>query len=459
VQEYAASTSPLKSPDDVHNPTSYSIAPAIAPPKPEAGSQQQSVQLRNAIDGDVPSGTRSIPTEQAIDLGPTFMDFNLDADGMDFIPLPAIDPSVLESFNDLPQVDPSAFWGLVPDDQNIASGDSNYENGNSNNNNHNNDGGSETMASPSVNEHNRQLVQHYLDVMKGYSKVDDPTKDASNLFISAFSRSLCFQPLFAAILAFSAAHLSIQDPYYTDQAAQLARDAQKSIKSFRRDHELEVEGLLSALFIQVKRIQVMGDDISEFLALISEAAEIISTVPGQRALEDPSTLTRGIILRLAILDARAACYRLGGGVLVKLLRSMSPLSDIFCGNRTPETVASPGAVASLLRANVFRMQVAELDVRLQKQLTSHNITSTVLRRDEFTALSAEIQHEITLWEARSSLLGLEPYAAQGTEDRALESAAYSCSAVLSVLHSALLYLDYMFVRTHLRMSLHWFCYR
>jgi hypothetical protein len=218
------------------------------------------------------------------------------------------------------------------------------------------------------------------------------------------------------------------------------------MKQFRRAHDLEVDGLLSALFIQVKRIQVMGDDVSVFLALISEATDIISTEPGQRALQDPSALTRRIILRLAILDARAACYRLGGGKLVKLLRIIPVLSDIFDGDRTPETVASPGAVASLLRANVFRMQVAELDVRLQGQLRSENIAASRVRRAESTALFSEIENEIKLWEARSTLLGLEPFAAPGNERKPLDSASYSCGAILATLHSALLYLDHIFVR-------------
>ena len=365
-------------------------------------------------------------------LGSNFMDFNLDAEGMDFIPLPMIDASMLSAFPDASQTDPLNQWqqlSFVTEDDGMSKAEN-----------------EDQASSPSVNEDNRRLVQHYLDVMKGYSKVDEPSKDANNLFISAFSRSLSFPPLFSAILAFSAAHLSIQDPSYINQATILDRAAQESTESFQRDHELEVEGLLSALFIRAKKIHVMGDDAESFLAVITDATAIISTDQGQKALHDSSTLTRRIILRLAILDARAACYRLGGGVLVNRLRSMNSLSDIFCSNRTPETVASPGPVASLLRANVFRMQVGELDTRLHKQLTDQFVTPPVLKVVDFTSLATEIQYEIELWDRRLSTHGLRPYAGYGTENDALDSTEFGSYTVLSVLHSALLYLNYIFVR-------------
>jgi hypothetical protein len=155
----------------------------------------------------------------------------------------------------------------------------------------------------------RRLIQHYLEVMNGYSKVTDHGTNNNNLFIAAFSKSLFFMPLYYAILSFSASHLSLQDPSLADTACRLDNLAEEHFNRAFQDYTAKVEGLLSALFVRVKRVHVMGESVSSFLRLISIATEIIFSNQGREALETPSELSGRIVLRLATLDARASCYR------------------------------------------------------------------------------------------------------------------------------------------------------
>ncbi|CAM1509737.1 Fc.00g000720.m01.CDS01 [Cosmosporella sp. VM-42] len=366
-------------------------------------------------------------------LGYNPFDLDLAGEGLDFIPLPEVDPSILQSSADSTQatlcieqspkfkaIDTNSNHLTLEDMSNSTPRDTNDQ-------------------LPSMNEDNRRLIQHYLEVMKGYSKVDDRTnKDGTNLFISAFSQSLCFPPLFYAILAFSASHLSILHPSYADQANTFDRLAEESFQEFKRDHDTEVEGLLSALFVRVKKVHVMAGSMDTFLDLIATAANIVSTKQGERALEVPSTLTRRIILRLAILDARAACYRLGGGMLIERLRHIPCLSFIF--DRTITEDMSRGGVVNLLRANIFRMHVAELDKRLHSQIDSQFVVMPPLRIDEVKLLYADIRREIERCELELATQGKKPDVDESLEEEVLDATTYSYYTVLSVLHSGVLYL-------------------
>ncbi|KND90452.1 hypothetical protein TOPH_05022 [Tolypocladium ophioglossoides CBS 100239] len=360
------------------------------------------------------------------------LDLILAGEGLDFIPLPAVDPSTLQWSSD--STSPTVPTRVPPADQrqgsmrphlavqteeDITSGATN-------------------LSSPSVSEDNRRLIQHYLQVMKGFAKVDDRSKDANNLFISAFSESLYFPPLFYAILAFSASHLSIEDTSYVDQANTYDRLAQESFEAFKQDHSTQAEGLLSALFVRVKKVHVTAGSVASFLDLMAAAAEIVSTKQGERALEDPSTLARRIILRLAILDARATHYRLGGGALVNSLRRLPALSFIFSDET--HSAISPGDLISLLRADIFRMRVAELDMRLHKQMESEFIVPSPIRMDDVKLLYMDVQREIHQWESRMISLGEEPDHITFVDEEVLDSATYGHYTVLSALHSALLYL-------------------
>ncbi|KAH6900801.1 hypothetical protein B0T10DRAFT_571530 [Thelonectria olida] len=231
---------------------------------------------------------------------------------------------------------------------------------------------------PSVNDDNRQLIQHYLEVMKGYSKVDERSKDANNLFISAFSQSLLFPPLFYAILAFSASHMSIQDESYVAQATNFDRLATESFETFKRDHQAEVEGLLSALFVRIKKVHVMGGSADSFLALISAASDIVATEHGAATLQPPTALARRIILRLAILDSWAACYRLDGGALISRLKKIPSLAFIF--DSKIDGAESLGAVVNLLRANMLRMHVARWKANSLARLRFGQIKSSLSMR-------------------------------------------------------------------------------
>lgn len=293
---------------------------------------------------------------------------------------------------------------------------------------------------PSVNEDNRQLIQHYLEVMKGYAKVDDRSKDTNNLFISAFSKSLSFPPLFYAILSFSASHLSMESPSYCGQAKVYDRLAHESFTQFTQDKTSTVEGMLSALFVRVKQVHVTAGNIDTFLELIATAIDIIRTEEVEKALADPSSLIRRIVIRLAILDARASHYGLGGGQLVQHLRSIPTVSPIFEGEIGQTSII--GDVNSLFRADVFRMHVAQLDMRIQDQLRNEFATLTPVRTEEIKSLYKSIQQQADLWEEDTKEDGEDG----GDEEEQLSSATYGRFTVLSALHSALLYLYTVYVR-------------
>ena len=156
------------------------------------------------------------------------------------------------------------------------------------------------------------------------------------------------------------------------------------------------------------------------------ATEIIFSKQGREGLEAPSELSRRIVLRLAILDARASCYRLGGGLLVRRLREIPSLSFIF--NQDDGESSSMGAFIHLLRADILRMRVGQLDLNIHQQMH----TVAVIHVE---AVQADIIASIDRWEQRLS---------NCAEERAtvspLTAAVYGCYTVLSALYSALLYL-------------------
>ncbi|SCO90023.1 uncharacterized protein FRV6_14151 [Fusarium oxysporum] len=239
----------------------------------------------------------------------------------------------------------------------------------------------------------RRLIQHYLEVMNGYSKVTDHGSNNNNLFIAAFSKSLFFMPLYYAILSFSASHLSLQDPSLADIAYRLDNLAEEHFNRAFQDYTAKVEGLLSALFVRVKRVHVMGESVSSFLRLISIATEIIFSNQGREALETPSELSGRIVLRLATLDARASCYRLGGGLLVRRLREIPSLSFIF--KFEDNESSSTSAFVHLLRADILRMRVGQLDLRVHENKGSVEL-------DEVEMLQADIKTLIHRWEQHLS---------------------------------------------------------
>lgn len=364
------------------------------------------------------------------------LELDLSGEGLDLIPLPAVSPSVLQRPNDAQAFDTNDGFLLE------EPGNSLWQFGTLSAD------GDEPMLQatkargPSVNEDNRQLIQHYLEVMKGYAKVDDRSKDTNNLFISAFSKSLSFPPLFYAILSFSASHLAMENLSYCDQAKIYDRLAQESFNLFARDKTSTVDSLLSALFVRVKQIHVTAGNIDAFFELISAAIDIVRTEEVEKALADTSSLIRRIVIRLAILDARASHYGLGGGQLVQHLRSIPTMSPIFTGETGQ--ISTVGDVSSLFRADSFRMRVAQLDMRIQDQLGNELATLTPVRTEEIKSLYKSIQQQIELWEAEDSIDDRE-----NVEEEQLSSATYGRFTVLSALHSALLYLYTVYVSTSL----------
>ncbi|KAK1252033.1 hypothetical protein MKX08_003220 [Trichoderma sp. CBMAI-0020] len=365
------------------------------------------------------------------------LELDLSGEGLDLIPLPTVSPSVLQR-----QTDERPL--IVDDGFSLdESGNGLWQLGTLSTD------GDESMLQavkargPSVNEDNRSLIQHYLEVMKGYAKVDDRSKDTNNLFISAFSKSLSFPPLFYAILSFSASHLAMEKPSYCDQAKIYDRLAQESFNQFANDKTGTVDGLLSALFVRVKQIHVTAGNIDTFFDLISAAIDIVCTEEVEKALADSSSLIRRIVIRLAILDARASHYGLGGGQLVQHLRSIPTISPIFNGEIGQTSTV--GDVSSLFRADSFRMRVAQLDTRIQDQLEIEFATLTPVRTEEIKSLYKSIQRQIDLWEVEDG----EDDREDVVEEEQLSSATYGRFTVLSALHSALLYLYTVYVSSSL----------
>ncbi|KAH8127509.1 hypothetical protein LI328DRAFT_164986 [Trichoderma asperelloides] len=359
------------------------------------------------------------------------LELDLSGEGLNLIPLPAVSPSVLQrpndaqasAFNDGFSLDDTGntLWQFeapsTDGDQSILQ--------------------NVKAKGPSVNEGNRQLIQHYLEVMKGYAKVEDRSKDTNNLFISAFSKSLSFPPLFYAILSFSASHLSMATPSYCEQAKVYNRLAHESFNQFAYDKTSTVDGLLSALFVRVKQVHVTAGNIDTFFELIAAAIDIVRSEEVEKALADPSSLIRRIVIRLAILDARASHYGLGGGKLVQHLRNIPTMSSIFEGEVGQTSII--GDVNSLFRADVFRMHVARLDMRIQDQLRSEFATFPPVRIEEIKSLYTSIQQQADLWEADAIKDRLND-GEEVVEEEQLSSATYGRFTVLSALHSALLYL-------------------
>jgi hypothetical protein len=361
------------------------------------------------------------------------LELNLSGEGLDLIPLPAVSPSVLQRPNDARTLDVNDAFPLEESENGLWQVGTQPA-----------DGEDPMLQAakargPSVNEDNRQLIQHYLEVMKGYAKVDDRSKDTNNLFISAFSKSLSFPPLFYAILSFSASHLAMESSSYSDQAKIYDRLAQESFNQFARDKSSSVDGLLSALFVRVKQIHVTAGNMDTFFELISAAIDIVRTEEVQKSLTDPSSLIRRIVIRLAILDARASHYGLGGGQLVQHLRNIPTLSPIFDTERGQTSTA--GDVSSLFRADSFRMHVAQLEMRIQDQLRNELATLMPVRTEEIKSLYKSMQRQIDLWEAEESVDDIEDL----VEEEQLSSATYGRLTVLSALHSALLYLYTVYV--------------
>mgnify|MGYP005989379219 CR=1 FL=1 len=391
-----------------------------------------------------------------VDLGLAYgsLDLNLAGEGLDFIPLPTIDTSLLQDNNNFTASHYLDTWPALAHNQEFtaperAEATSTIVPASNNSSSVSITDTAVNSSNSSINPHNRHLIQHYLDVMTGYAKVDDDAKYSNNLFISAFTKSLHFPPLFHAILSFSASHLAMDDPSYLDQAADLSRLAGESFDTFRHVEDFEADGLLSALFVRVKTVHLLAGSVDSFLELITAAVDIVSakqdrelassnSVPGK---EFASPLTRRVILRLAILDGRASFFRIGGGQLVNLLRDIPAFSSLFTRQLPPKAGTDDYSLLSLLRADILRMKVADLDVQLHEQLTNEFVTHAPIRLDQIKTIYNDIQYEIDQWNSKMHKEAGSVHVEQPLiEEKVLDAAEYGYYIVLSALHSALLYL-------------------
>jgi hypothetical protein len=187
--------------------------------------------------------------------------FNISEEGLDFIPLPP--GELTANFQDA-EMPIGNFTGayaniLVEEEKSV-------------------DLDSETPIT--INNENSRLVQHYLNGMKGYAKLDEFPHKASNLFVSAFSKSLQFPPLFYAILAFSASHLSVEDESYSRQASRYTSLADSSFQNHNQGEDTDIDALLSALVVRIRTVHMMGGEVETFHSIIKVAADIVSSKRG-----------------------------------------------------------------------------------------------------------------------------------------------------------------------------------
>ncbi|KAF4854066.1 hypothetical protein CGCSCA4_v001746 [Colletotrichum siamense] len=374
------------------------------------------------------SGTpNSHPTAPGLDLSFETDHFGFDLAGEsfdDFFPFPTIG-NPLGSLAESTGVDSAVVWQPGADESNALCAESSVQ--------------SHGDVSDVINDDNRYLIQHYLEVIKGYSKVDDRAKESSNLFVSAFTQSLTFPPLLYAILAFSASHLSINDPTYCDGAIRFNQLAEETFCQYRETHTKEIASLLSALFIRIKQLHVMGGSLDALLDLMTEVVEIVSTKECERALADPSSLVRRIVLRLALLDARGTCFRLGRGKLVRALERIPALSFLFAFNTS--VVSTPSY--SLLRADILRYRIGEIDARLHDQLEAEFASSAPVRTAEIKLLYQDIRRELERCE-RGMPQSTGTQASGITTNEVLGTAEYNYHIISSALHSAILYLSQVY---------------
>ncbi|KAJ5015007.1 hypothetical protein K4K57_000775 [Colletotrichum sp. SAR 10_99] len=374
------------------------------------------------------SGTpNSHPTAPGLDLS-----FETDHSGFDlagenfddFFPFPTIG-NPLGSLAESTGVDSTVVWQPGADESSALCAESSVQ--------------SHGDVSDVINDDNRYLIQHYLEVIKGYSKVDDRAKESSNLFVSAFTQSLIFPPLLYAILAFSASHLSINDPTYCDGAIRFNQLAEETFCQYRETHTKEIASLLSALFIRIKQLHVMGGSIDALFDLMTEVIEIVSTKECERALADPNSLVRRIVLRLALLDARGTCFRLGHGKLVRALERIPALSFLFAFNTS--IVSTPSY--SLLRADILRHKVGEIDARLHDQLEAEFASSAPVRTAEIKSLYENIRRELERCDRdRPQSTGAQ--ASDISTNEVPGTAEYNYHIISSALHSAILYLSQVY---------------
>lgn len=298
-------------------------------------------------------------------------------------------------------------------------------------------------APPSVTDENRHLIQYYIDVLQEYSKVTDRPKDP-NVFISAFSESLSFPPLFYSILSFSSAHLAMNDDSFTGQADMYDRLSTESLEAFLHQETPLIEGLLSAIFIRAKKEHVTAGRIDRFLDLMRLAADMLSGEHGRAYLDDLSPLGRRTIVRIAVLDARAATYRVGGGQFLRRICALPALAELLTENRRLDYTAD--GIMCLLQVGLLRLRVADLESRLHQQLSSDFFSGLPVRVDEVRNLYAVSQSRIDDWET-SMKSQRQQYLDNITagEDVTLDAMSYRDYTVLSALHSVLLYLHLVFV--------------
>lgn len=271
--------------------------------------------------------------------------------------------------------------------------------------------------------------------MKSFAKVEDRTRDSDNLYVSAFTRALYLPALFHAILAYSASHLGLTDPTYLEKAdvhTTAATDALVQVISGNVAN-IDVEGLLSAIFILTKREHMTCGDgsIQRVRSLLDVAGDVITSPRGVVAVGEVGGFARRVTLRLAYVDCRAALFRLGGGGLVGQLRSVPTLRDLF--DSSPAGDGMSGAIA-LLRSNLFRLRVSDIDQRLHNALTEDVVSSRGVRPDEVARLRSEIE---------ADLLSVDLHDEGGDPD----AVHYNQWVVTASYHADLLYLNYICVST------------
>ena len=170
-------------------------------------------------------------------------------------------------------------------------------------------------------------------------------------------------------------HLALSNPSFEEHAKYYSHLAANTLESESFHATAHIEALLSAVFILLKKEQIAGQEISRVLELLDVAVKVVSHPRATEVILDKSGFGRRLALRIAYLDCRASCFRLGEARFVSYLQTRPELSGIF--SREEESGG-----AGLMWTNLLRMKVAKLDRRLFQAAHSEVVSGDEVRRHE-----------------------------------------------------------------------------
>lgn len=250
------------------------------------------------------------------------------------------------------------------------------------------------------------------------------------VYLTFFSYALTRPFLFHAILAFSSTHLATTDSSFDAVGRDHARTATTLLLTevVSAYDETSIGPLLSTIFLLLQREMLSASSHDDVLALLRTAGSLLARPGASDALAKAGTVAARLVVLLAGKDSRASMFRLGGGSLIKALHADPRVSDVLAAafNQSGAEPREAG-VLDLYKANVLLWRVAECDRRKFESAAAEEVELEVLRADLVAAI-----------ETFDVDLRLEIGAS-------LTDSQYGRSVVAAVVHTAVLYLERIFV--------------